>query len=168
VTHEPSPSAEQADFIRPREARNVWHATELNAVAASLGTSPDSGLSQAEAERRLAEHGPNELREAPRPGFLRMLLAQFNNFIVLLLIGAAVLSILLGDYLEGAAILAIVILNALLGVLQERGLEALAACGLASGSQVVQTAIARASAVNLCLATSFCSRRATTSRPTCA
>ncbi|MBM2843659.1 MAG: cation-transporting ATPase, partial [Anaerolineales bacterium] len=61
----------------------------MNAVAAALGTSPETGLTQAEVDRRLAEHGPNELRESPRPGFLRMLLAQFNNFIVLLLIGAA-------------------------------------------------------------------------------
>jgi len=95
----------------------------MNAVAAALGTSPESGLTQAEVDRRLAEHGPNELRESPRPGFLRMLLAQFNNFIVLLLIGAAVLSMALGDYLEGAAILAIVVLNAILGVVQERRAE---------------------------------------------
>jgi Ca2+-transporting ATPase len=95
----------------------------MTAVAAAFGTSPDNGLSQAEAERRLTEHGPNELKEAPRPGFLQMLLAQFNNFIVLLLIGAAVVSILLGDYLEGAAILAIVLLNAILGVVQERRAE---------------------------------------------
>ncbi|HMK08389.1 MAG TPA: cation-translocating P-type ATPase [Anaerolineales bacterium] len=115
-----SPSADQADFVRRSRA---WHATELNAVAAALGTSPDSGLTQAEAERRLAEHGPNELKEAPRPTFFQMLLSQFNNFIVLLLIGAAVVSIALGDYLEGGAILAIVILNALLGVFQERRAE---------------------------------------------
>jgi Ca2+-transporting ATPase len=95
----------------------------MNAVAAALGTSPEAGLTQAEAERRLAAHGPNELRESPRPGFLHMLLAQFNNFIVLLLIGAAVLSILLTDYVEGAAILAIVVLNAILGVVQERRAE---------------------------------------------
>jgi Ca2+-transporting ATPase len=120
VTLSSSSSAEQADFVRPRQA---WHANELNAVAAALGTSPESGLTQAEAERRLAEHGPNELRQAPRPGFLRMLLWQFDNFIVLLLIGAALLSIVLGHYLEGAAILAIVVLNAILGVVQERRAE---------------------------------------------
>jgi Ca2+-transporting ATPase len=117
------PSASQADFVRPRGKPEAWHATELNAVAAALGTSPETGLTQAEAERRLVEHGPNELREAPRPGFFRMLLDQLNNFIVLLLIGAAVLSILLGDYIEGAAILAIVVLNAVLGVVQERRAE---------------------------------------------
>src|SRR3972149_1437352 len=123
----PSSPAARAVFVPPGEAsrreREPWHATEMNAVAAALGTSPATGLTQAEAERRLAEHGPNELKETPRPGFLHMLLAQFNNFIVLLLIGAAVLSIGLGDYLEGVAILAIVALNALLGVVQERRAE---------------------------------------------
>ena len=132
MTASPSSSAEQADFVRPRGASRweggAWHATELTAVAAALGTSPEAGLTQAEAERRLAEHGANELREAPRPGFWSLLLAQFNNFIVLLLIGAAVISIALGDYLEGAAILAIVLLNAVLGVVQEqRAEQALAA-----------------------------------------
>ncbi len=100
-----------------------WHASEIGAVAEALGTSPESGLGQAEAERRLAAHGPNELREAPRPGLGKLLLDQFNNFIVLLLIAAAAISIALGDYLEGGAILAIVLLNAVLGVVQERRAE---------------------------------------------
>jgi len=120
VTTSP-PSADPADFVRPRPA---WHANEINAVAAALGTSPDEGLAAAEAERRLAEYGPNELRQAPRPGLFRLLLAQFDNFIVLLLIAAALISIVLGDYLEGAAILAIVVLNAVLGVIQEQRAEA--------------------------------------------
>jgi Ca2+-transporting ATPase len=115
-----SPSADSADFVRPRRA---WHAAGIDAVAEALGTSPENGLTEAEAARRYAEHGPNELREAPRPGFLHLLAAQFNNFIVLLLIAAAVISIALGDYLEGVAILAIVLLNALLGVVQERRAE---------------------------------------------
>jgi len=122
-----SPSADSADFVRPREAsprdRRAWHAAGIDAVAEALGTSPENGLTEVEAARRYAEHGPNELREAPRPGFLHLLAAQFNNFIVLLLIAAAVISIALGDYLEGVAILAIVLLNALLGVVQERRAE---------------------------------------------
>ncbi|HSR48656.1 MAG TPA: cation-translocating P-type ATPase [Anaerolineales bacterium] len=119
-------SAASADFVRTPS--RPWHAAEIAAVAEGLGTSPENGLAEADAQRRLAEHGPNELREAPRPGFFRLLLSQFNNFIVLLLIGAAIVSIALGDYLEGGAILAIVVLNAVLGVVQEqRAEEALAA-----------------------------------------
>jgi len=106
-----------------RAQRAAWHALEANAVFRELKTSPDTGLTEQEAAARLTRHGPNELAEAPRPGFWRMLLAQFNNFIVLVLIAAAVVSTLLGDYLEGAAILAIVLMNAILGVVQERRAE---------------------------------------------
>ncbi|MBK5107011.1 MAG: cation-translocating P-type ATPase, partial [Anaerolineales bacterium] len=67
-----------------------------------------------------AEVGPNELDEAPPTSFWEMLWEQFNNFVVILLIVAAVISALLGDYIEAAAIFAIVILNATLGVVQER------------------------------------------------
>ncbi len=103
--------------------QDPWHAREPEDVFASLGTSPDAGLSQAEAAARLAEFGPNELREAPRPTFWRMLLEQFNNFIVIFLIVASIVSAVVGDVVEAAAILAIVILNALLGVIQERRAE---------------------------------------------
>jgi len=86
------------------------------------------GLSAAEAQRRLAENGPNELTERPRPGFWKLLLDQFNNFLILILIAAALLSLALGEMEEAVAILAIVILNAVLGVVQEkRAEEALAA-----------------------------------------
>ncbi|HSB91446.1 MAG TPA: cation-translocating P-type ATPase [Anaerolineales bacterium] len=106
-----------------RAQRAAWHALETNDVFRELKTSPDAGLTAEEAARRLARYGPNELAEAPRPGFWHMLLAQFSNFIVLVLIAAAAVSMALGDYLEGGAILAIVVLNAVLGVVQERRAE---------------------------------------------
>ncbi|GAF93682.1 unnamed protein product, partial [marine sediment metagenome] len=73
-------------------------------------------------------YGPNELVEPPRATLWRMILEQFNNFIVIVLIVASIVSALLGDYIEAGAIMAIVLLNALLGVIQEhRAEEALAA-----------------------------------------
>lgn len=88
----------------------------------------EEGLTSAEAEKRLAQHGPNQLSEAPRPGFLAMLWDQLNNFVVILLIVASVVSALLGDYVESIAIMAIVVLNAILGIIQEqRAEQALAA-----------------------------------------
>ena len=97
-----------------------WHAVEPEEVLARLATYAESGLSSSEAEKRLAQYGPNELEEAPPTSFWQMLGEQFNNFVVILLIVAAVISALLGDYIEAAAIFAIVILNAALGVVQER------------------------------------------------
>ena len=101
----------------------VWHALETNDVLRTLDTSPESGLTSEEAKRRLIEHGPNELTEQPRSTLWQMLLEQFNNFIVIILLIAVVISALLGDYVEAVAILTIVILNAVLGIVQERRAE---------------------------------------------
>ncbi|HZM22957.1 MAG TPA: cation-translocating P-type ATPase [Anaerolineales bacterium] len=110
----------------PHEGENSkqqeWHALTAEEVLDHLKVE-DSGLTSAEAKRRLEHYGPNQLTEAPRPTFLQMLWEQLNNFVVILLIVASVISALLGDYVEAAAIMAIVVLNAVLGIVQERRAE---------------------------------------------
>jgi Ca2+-transporting ATPase len=97
-------------------------------LADQLDTRIHKGLSGDQARERLSRIGPNELQERSRPGFFQLLLAQFNNFLILLLIAASAVSILLGEYVDAAAILAIVVLNAVLGVIQEsRAEQAIAA-----------------------------------------
>jgi len=97
-------------------------------VARRLGTDLQRGLSQEEAARRLEQFGPNELAEKPRPSMWALLLSQFNNFLIIILLVASVISILLGEFIDAGAIIAIVILNAVLGVIQEsKAEEALAA-----------------------------------------
>ena len=104
------------------------HSRTFQEVAGALGTGLGSGLTAAEATARLAQHGSNELAERPQPGFWRLLLDQFNNFIIIILIVSAVISLLLGEVIDASAIMAIVILNAVLGVVQEsKAEEALAA-----------------------------------------
>ncbi len=115
------PSAIECEPEEPRSV--IWHAQELSDIYQELDTSPVAGLTSAEASRRLEHCGPNELAEAPRPSFWRMALDQFNNFIVIILVVAASLSAFLGDYIEAIAIAAIVVLNAVLGVIQERRAE---------------------------------------------
>jgi len=112
----PSPSA---------DANNdqVWHSLEAGEIFRMFDTTPDSGLGEEEAKKRLGVCGPNELREAPRPGLLSLILEQFNNFIVIVLLIASIISAVLGDIVEALAILAIVILNAILGVIQEKRAE---------------------------------------------
>lgn len=100
-----------------------WHALEPEEILKHWSTPLESGLSNNESKLRLDTYGPNQLEEAPRTSFWRMLWDQFNNFIVILLIVAAVISAILGDVKEAAAILAIVVLNAALGVFQERRAE---------------------------------------------
>ncbi|MBV6450602.1 MAG: Calcium-transporting ATPase 1 [Anaerolineales bacterium] len=101
---------------------NEWHALNAEDVLNHLRVE-DRGLTSAQAQERLAQYGPNQLQEAPRPTFLHMLWEQLNNFVVILLIVASVISALLGDYVEAAAIMAIVVLNAVLGIVQERRAE---------------------------------------------
>ena len=96
-----------------------WQEMPVGSVLESLETHGERGLSAPEAARRLARFGPNALREAPPPSFLELLWGQLNNFLVWILIAASILSLVLGDRLEAAAILAIVLLNAAIGVVQE-------------------------------------------------
>ncbi|HEX9332617.1 MAG TPA: HAD-IC family P-type ATPase, partial [Anaerolineales bacterium] len=99
-----------------------WHALETQEVLDHLEVQ-GNGLTSEEARKRLEHHGPNQLQEAPRPTFLKTLWEQLNNFVVILLIVASIISALLGDYVEAAAIMAIVVLNAVLGIVQERRAE---------------------------------------------
>ncbi|HML20157.1 MAG TPA: cation-translocating P-type ATPase [Aggregatilinea sp.] len=104
-----------------------WHTQPLEEVVQQLGSDVKHGLTDATAAERLQQYGPNALQEQPRPTFWQRLLAQFQSFVIYILIFAAVLSGLLGDWVEAAAIAAIVALNATLGVIQEgRAEEALA------------------------------------------
>jgi Ca2+-transporting ATPase len=78
-----------------------------------------NGLAVGESQRRLQEFGPNELREGKRITPLGILLAQFKDFMILVLIAAAIISGFLGDIIDTIAIIAIVIINAIIGFVQE-------------------------------------------------
>lgn len=104
-----------------------WHAMAMDDVLVKL-EAPTQGLTDEEVRRRTERYGLNELKEKPRPTFWQLVLAQLNNFIVILLIVASLISAVLGDWIEAAVIMLIVVLNAILGVVQEsRAEEALAA-----------------------------------------
>ncbi len=77
------------------------------------------GLSDREARRRLARFGPNELKKERGPGLLQMFIEQFQEILVLLLIAAAAVSALAGEWVDATVIMAIVIVNAATGVVQE-------------------------------------------------
>jgi Ca2+-transporting ATPase len=109
--------------IWTRQDERDWHALGAAEAAKILDTPVETGLNADEAARRLEQYGRNEISGAPRPTFLQLLLAQFNNFIILLLVAAAGISGLLGEWIDAGAILAIVVLNATLGVIQERRAE---------------------------------------------
>ncbi|REJ57776.1 MAG: HAD family hydrolase [Microcystis aeruginosa DA14] len=94
------------------------HARSVADCLAALRTAP-GGLAMAEAARRLATHGPNRLPEAAHHGPLWRLLAQFNNVLIYVLLGAAVVTAGLQHWVDTAVILAVVVANALIGFVQE-------------------------------------------------
>lgn len=105
-----------------------WHEHEAPAVAAHHGVDPSRGLDAAEAATRAARHGPNELQARRRRGPWALLAAQFTDLMVLVLLAAAVISALIGEPVDTAVILLIVLLNGLIGFAQSwRADRALAA-----------------------------------------
>ena len=102
-----------------RGSAHRWYDVDAERALAILGSDADRGLSSEEARLRLARHGPNVLADARRRGPVRILLAQFTDVMVLVLLGAAVVAGFLGEPEDIAAIIAIVVLNAVLGFVQE-------------------------------------------------
>ena len=99
------------------------HAKPIDEVVALLQAHLERGLTQKEAQERLQKFGANELTERPRPGFLALLWDQFNNYLVIILIIAALISLALGEWVDSIAIMCIVVLNAVVGVIQESKAE---------------------------------------------
>ncbi len=98
----------------------VWHSADVAEIVVVLDTDLESGLDDAEAVRRLGAHGPNQLVTGERWVRLKRLAAQFQDVLVwMLLVAAAVSGILLGAWVDAAAIAVIVVLNAAIGYAQE-------------------------------------------------
>ena len=97
--------------------RPFWADSAERALARTH--SDPHGLSEAEAARRLEAGGPNRLPEPPRRTALQRLVAQFNNLLILVLLGAAAITAMLGHYIDTFVILAVVVANTLIGFFQE-------------------------------------------------
>ncbi|TKB60315.1 MAG: cation-translocating P-type ATPase [Nitrospira sp.] len=127
------------------ETTKTWQFTP-DQLTAILGSDAEHGLVGQEVERRHAEFGLNELPEAPPPSLVKLFLSQFASVIVWVLIGAAIISGLLEDWLDAAAIFAIVFLNGVLGFVQEfraeRSLAALRKMSVAT-AQVLRDGVLR-------------------------
>jgi Ca2+-transporting ATPase len=106
-----------------------WHALPGQDALTRLEVTPE-GLSPGEAARRLETHGPNRLPQRTRHGVLRLLARQVENPLIWVLLGAAALAIALGKTLDGVVVLAVVVLNGVIGFAQEfragKAIEALA------------------------------------------
>ena len=115
---------DQQGEIHPLQGNKVsWHVLDVAETLNQLNTSVEGGLSKQEAQKRLTQYGPNQLEEAPPTTIWQMLWQQFNDFVIYLLLIAALISVVVGDWVEASAIMAIVLLNAVMGVIQERRAE---------------------------------------------
>src|ERR1700690_1444134 len=122
MTSETSMSAELKIGTTGSSEGKAWHALKASEVLRDLKVLSD-GLTSEEASLRLQRYGHNQLEQAARPGFLAILWEQLNSFVVILLIVASIVSALLGEWIDASAILAIVVLNTVLGIVQERRAE---------------------------------------------
>jgi Ca2+-transporting ATPase len=112
----------------PQLSPPAWWTLEAAQAAERLGADLETGLSSAEAQRRLAQQGPNELTAQEGKGKLRLFLSQFADLMIGLLAAAAVISGFVGDWQDSLLIFAIVLANAGIGFVQElRAEQAVAA-----------------------------------------
>jgi len=95
-----------------------WHAMETDELVKALKAN-EKGLSEEEAKRRLQEFGPNELVERKRVTPLQIFLGQFKDIFVIMLLIATVISFLIGEIIDASTIAAIVVLNSIVGFVQE-------------------------------------------------
>ena len=122
----------------PAEAANTpWHALSVADALAHHGVDPKQGLAEDEAAQRLLHHGPNRLREPAGRSALARLLSQLTEPLVLVLIGAGIVTSGLGEWVDSSVIFGVVIVNAVIGYLQEGKAEAaLAALARALATEV--------------------------------
>jgi len=100
-------------------SQQMWHQMSLQDVVRLQQTNVDLGLSDKEAKARLAQAGPNVISEGVKVSPLVLFLQQFKDFMVLVLLGATLISGLLGEYLDAVTIMAIIVMNGILGFIQE-------------------------------------------------
>lgn len=109
--------------------KSPWYQQSVQEVCRELGTDGEKGLTSKEAAERLEKYGPNELAHKEGDSIFKMFLDQLKDYMVMILIIASVVSIFVGEVTDSIIIIAIVIINAVLGVYQEysagKALEAL-------------------------------------------
>ncbi|MGV8093189.1 MAG: cation-translocating P-type ATPase [Mangrovibacterium sp.] len=98
---------------------NNWHSVSKEEALGNLKTDLRSGLTEEEAKRRLEKYGPNKLKGQKKKTVLQLFLSQLRDWLIYVLFAAVVITIFMGEYIDAVIILLVIILNAVLGVIQE-------------------------------------------------
>ena len=109
------------NYVRISKSKkiNIWHGMDADSVVSELGTSVQHGLTTDEVKIRRNKYGKNKLPDSKkRSAFIRFL-SQINHVLMLLLIAAAVVTALMGHWIDTAVIFAVVLINAIVGFIQE-------------------------------------------------
>jgi Ca2+-transporting ATPase len=107
----------------------MWHTLSVSEVARNLGTNIGNGLTNEEAKKRLNKYGYNKLEEKKKENIVIKFIKQFNDFMIIILIIASVISAVMAyidgsnDYMDSIIIIAIVVFNAIMGLVQESKAE---------------------------------------------
>ncbi len=97
----------------------MWFTKSQNDVLTELGVDPSHGLSGTEAKKRLEEYGLNKLKGKPKKSVIALFLSQLKDMLIYVLLAAAVITMIIGEYTDSIIILLVVVLNAAIGVIQE-------------------------------------------------
>ncbi len=122
VAPSPSPNEQTPNATAGKPAL-PYHAVPVEEVMRALATQPQ-GLSSAEASLRLSRFGPNKLPEPPKRTLLQRIAAQIHNVLIYVLLGAAVVTAAMAHWIDTAVILGVVVINTIIGLIQEGRAEA--------------------------------------------
>lgn len=97
----------------------MWFSKSQEEVLTEYNVSPATGLTTEEAQARLAKYGENKLKGKPKKSLIALFFAQLQDMLIYVLLGAAVITVYIGEYVDSIIILLVVVLNAVIGVFQE-------------------------------------------------
>lgn len=101
----------------------MWHTKSNDVIMQELATNQSAGLTSEEARKRLDRYGPNKLKGKPKKSLFALFFAQLKDALIYVLLGAAVVTLIVGEYVDAIIILSVIMLNAVIGVFQENKAE---------------------------------------------
>ena len=97
----------------------MWFSKSPEEVLKEFDVNPSTGLSSEEAKTRIEKYGENKLKGKPKKSIISLFFAQLKDMLIYVLLGAALITIAIGEYVDAIIILLVVVLNAVIGVVQE-------------------------------------------------